>query len=133
MPASEKSRNRDALKHIAGDDATELVWTLRMHGIDAAACVTVTWTRRHILDVALELAARRVAQATVPHRVIVMKSTAEIEAEDAAWTDEDVMTQKRRYDHGERDDLAMTGRRIYQRRVRRRMRERQVQAQEETA
>lgn len=62
-PAAITSRDRANLIQDAGPDANELLWTLRRNGIDAPAVLTVGWTRRHLIDVALELAAQQLDRA----------------------------------------------------------------------
>lgn len=70
-PAAITIRDRATLSQDAGADATELLWTLRRNGIDPATVLTVAWTRRHLIDVALELAAQlldRAEPSSVPKR-----------------------------------------------------------------
>lgn len=63
MATESAARLRDHLAARAATDAQEFLWTLRGNGIDAAALLTMTWSRRHLLEVALELAQQRVEAA----------------------------------------------------------------------
>lgn len=116
------SRNRDDLPRITRQ-ATDFLWTVRMRGIDQAAVGTIPWTRRQLLDVALELAQRHTdAARAIRDDVPGGRSAAQrarIAREDATWTDDESNAAHFRYAKGERGDYVRQGHRVYIRRQRR--------------
>jgi hypothetical protein len=100
-------------------------------GYDEAAAVTVGWSRRKLLTVALELARRNFHGTNAdpladPHRP---RSRQRLLLEEDRWTVEDARLAHRMYDAGLKTAHVMEGNRVYARRARRARSEAAIEAQ----
>lgn len=104
---------RERLKAVE-QTATDLVWTIRTRGLEAALRSTMTWDRRKVLDVALALADRHVPKMVVEAPT---SAVARVMKEDAEWSDGEARAAHNAKRGGEDSEWSRTGSRIHQRRM----------------
>lgn len=117
------SRNREDQTRI-DRQATDFVWAVRMDGIDQAAIGTIHWSRRNLLDIALELAQRhidagRALEAEFATTARSAQHRGRIAHEEATWTDDEARSAYQRYRGGDRTSYIREGHRVWSRRLRR--------------
>lgn len=116
MPGSDASRVR--LSSVAVLDAMVLAKTAQTGSLDAAAVITVNWSRRRLLDAALALAMSGPQKSVIRHP---QRSEGQ-GLEEACWTPNELKRAHSDYSKGVRSALVMAGERIYQRQSKRQRR-----------
>lgn len=123
----DQSRTPATLK-AAGAMADQLAYLVAIQ-IDEAAAITCQWSRRQLIDVALELA-QRDARTVRRRQANAMRSHRErIAREDARWTRDQALKASNSYNNqDDRTQWAREGRRVYDRMRKRESRDEEQQA-----
>lgn len=109
-------------KDMRADDARALIDAARV-SLDHAVVLTAGWTRRHLIDVALTLAANKQAspierllpRGTTPHPRALRTLGPRYDETEVPWTDQELRAAHGAFNNQIRTTWAIEGERIYQR------------------